>query len=60
MHVAVDLAVGLTLAAAPFVLGFTGRDAWYYWVNAAAVITVVSLSEPRGLVEPVGARACCT
>lgn len=57
VHVAVDLVVGLTFAAAPFAFGFTGLDAWYYWALAAAVITVVSLSEPRGLMEPAGARA---
>ncbi len=42
-HVAVDRLVGLTFVAAPFVLGFTGIDAIYYWVNAAAVLTVTFL-----------------
>ena len=45
-HLAVDLAVGLAFLAAPFVLGFAGLDAWYYWANAAAVLTVVSLHKP--------------
>lgn len=49
LHVAVDFLVGVTFAAAPFVFGFTGIDAWFYWLNAAAVLTVVSLSEPAGL-----------
>jgi hypothetical protein len=40
LHVAVDRTVGLVFAAAPFVLGFTGLDAWYYWANAAAVLLV--------------------
>jgi hypothetical protein len=31
---------------APFALGFSGIDAWYYWANAIAVVVVVSLSEP--------------
>ncbi len=57
MHVAVDLVVGLTFAAAPFLLGFTGLDAWYYWALAAAVITVVSLSEPQTWVEPASSAA---
>lgn len=48
-HVAVDFIVGVTFAAAPFLLGFTGIDAWYHWLNAAAVITVVSLGSPGSL-----------
>ncbi|MGI9407250.1 MAG: SPW repeat domain-containing protein [Hyphomicrobiaceae bacterium] len=46
-HVAVDGAVGVVFILAPFVLGFTGIDAWYYWVNAAAVLTVIALSRPE-------------
>lgn len=42
-HVAVDRLVGVTFVAAPLVLGFTGLDAWYYWANAAAVLTVTVL-----------------
>lgn len=45
-HVAVDFLVGITFLLAPFLLGFSGLDAWFYWVNAMAVITVVSLNEP--------------
>ncbi len=45
-HVAVDLMVGVAFLLAPFALGFSGLDAWYYWINAIAVITVVSLNEP--------------
>jgi hypothetical protein len=40
LHIAVDRTVGLVFAAAPFVLGFTGLDAWYYWANAAALLLV--------------------
>ena len=43
VHVAVDRLVGLTFLVAPFVFGFTGIDAMYYWVNAAAVLTVTFL-----------------
>jgi len=46
-HVAVDAMVGLLFLAAPFILNFSGLDAWYYWANGAAVITVVSLSKPE-------------
>lgn len=42
-HVAVDRLVGVTFAAAPFVFGFTGLDAGYYWANAAAVLTATVL-----------------
>ncbi len=42
-HVLVDRIVGLTFLAAPFVLGFSGRDSAYYWANAAAVITATFL-----------------
>lgn len=45
-HLAVDFAVGLVFAVAPFALGLSGLDAWFYWANAAAVLTVVSLSKP--------------
>ena len=47
-HLAVDFLVGIAFVAAPFVLGFVGLDAWYYWANAAAVLTVVSLHKPEG------------
>jgi len=46
-HLLVDLAVGIVFAAAPFVFGFTGIDAIYYWVNAAAVLLVVGLHKPE-------------
>lgn len=48
-HVLVDGLVGITFVIAPFVLGFKGLDAWFYWANAAAVLTVVSLSKPNSL-----------
>ncbi len=47
VHVAVDALVGITFLAAPFALGFTGLDAWFYWANGAAVMTVVSLHKPE-------------
>jgi hypothetical protein len=39
-HVMVDRLVGVTFLIAPFALGFTGIDAAYYLVNAAAVLLV--------------------
>ena len=47
LDLSVDLMVGVVFAVAPFVFGFTGIDAIYYWVNAAAVLTVVSLHKPE-------------
>jgi hypothetical protein len=43
MHLWVDRAVGLVFIIAPFVFNFTGLDAWYYWVLAAAVILTTSV-----------------
>ncbi len=49
MHVAVDRIVGVTFLAAPFVFGFAGLDAVYYWANAFAVLTVTwLLAAPEG------------
>lgn len=47
LHLAVDLAVGLLFLALPFVLGFSGLDAAFYWLNGAAVVTVIGLSKPE-------------
>ena len=48
LHVTVDRLVGVTFLAAPFVLGFGGLDAAYYWANAVAVLTVtVVLAAPE-------------
>lgn len=47
LHLTVDLIVGLTFLAAPFVFGFAGLDAAFYWLNGAAVVAVISLSAPE-------------
>ncbi|MGF1474293.1 MAG: hypothetical protein ACFB6S_01855 [Geminicoccaceae bacterium] len=52
LHLAVDFAVGLVFVAAPFVFGFAGLDALYYWVNGAAVLLVVSLNRPEPQMQP--------
>jgi hypothetical protein len=46
LHVAVDFMVGLVFVAAPFLFGYSGLDAWFYWLNGAAVLTVIALSRP--------------
>ena len=43
IHLGVDLMVGLVFVVAPFVLSFSGLDAAYYWLNGAAILTVVGL-----------------
>lgn len=54
-HLAVDFAVGVTFAIAPFLFGFTGIDLVYYLANAAAVLTVVSLHQPQQSFAPASA-----
>ncbi|UWQ79189.1 hypothetical protein K3725_18140 [Leisingera sp. S132] len=48
LHLTVDLIVGLCFLAAPFLFGFAGLDAAFYWLNGAAVVAVISLSAPEG------------
>ncbi|MGE0587749.1 MAG: hypothetical protein AB7O48_04190 [Cyclobacteriaceae bacterium] len=47
-HLLVDALVGIVFVAAPFVFSFRGWDAYYYWVNGLAVLTVVTLHKPEG------------
>ena len=53
LHLSVDFAVGILFLALPFLFGFSGLDAAYYWLNGAAVVAVVGLAKP----EPALARA---
>ncbi|RDY59724.1 SPW repeat domain-containing protein [Flagellimonas nanhaiensis] len=46
-HLAIDLVVAVTFMVAPFVFGFSGIDAIYYWFNATVVFLVVSLSASK-------------
>jgi len=49
LHLAVDRLVGVIFVAAPFALGFQGVEAWYYWVNGAAVLLVtLAINAPEG------------
>ena len=57
LHLAVDLTVGAVFLLAPSVLGFSGIDAWYYWVNGAAVLFVVGLHKPDTSSSRIAARA---
>lgn len=52
VHLAVDFLVGVVFVIAPFALGFSGLDAMFYWANAAAVLTVVSLHKPEVVAHP--------
>jgi hypothetical protein len=52
-HLSIDGVVGVAYALIPTIFGFSGIDAIYYWVNAAAVIAVVSL----GMTVQPAARA---
>jgi hypothetical protein len=47
LHLAVDFMVGVAFVAAPFVLGFTGLEATYYWVLGATVLVVVLLDRTK-------------
>ena len=53
-HLLVDFLVGVTFVAAPVIFGFAGIDAFFYWANAAAVLTVVSLHKPETRTIKVG------
>ncbi len=46
MHLTVDFIVGLTFVLAPFIFSFEGLDAYFYWINGAAVLSVVSMHRP--------------
>lgn len=54
-HLAVDRLVGVTFLVAPFVLGFQGLEAWFYWANAAAVLAVTFLLNAPGEAQVRGA-----
>ena len=57
VHLLVDFLVGATFLLAPGLLGLTGLDAWYYWLNGAAVLTVVGLHKPDRVSNPLAVPA---
>jgi len=52
LHLIVDFTVGLVFLAAPFLFGFSGIDAIYYWVIAGTVLTVVAMHQPEEVLQP--------
>lgn len=50
IHLMVDFAVAIVFILAPFLLSFEGLDAYYYWLNGAAVLLVVSLHKSETAV----------
>ena len=51
LHLWVDRAVGVVFVIAPVAFKFSGLDAWYYWVLAAAVLLTTSVfNAPEELV----------
>lgn len=47
LHLTVDALVGVVFVAAPFVLGSTSLDFWYYALLGATVLMVVGLHKPE-------------
>jgi len=58
-HLAVDFAVGVVFLIAPIAFDFAGVDAWFYWANAAAVLTVVGLHKPQAAASQAIASTQC-
>ena len=50
-HLLVDGLVGLVFVLAPLIFSFEGLDAYYYWINGATVLFVVSMHKSE--VAPV-------
>ncbi|TSE04959.1 MULTISPECIES: SPW repeat domain-containing protein [Aquimarina] len=46
-HLIVDFLVAIVFILAPFIFSFKGIDAYYYWINGIAVLSVVSLHKPE-------------
>ena len=47
MHLMVDFLVAIVFILAPFIFSFKGIDAYYYWINGAAVLAVVGMHKPE-------------
>ncbi|WP_405207266.1 hypothetical protein [Aquimarina sp. LLG6339-5] len=47
VHLIVDFLVAVVFIIVPFILSFQGIDAYYYWINGAMVLIVVSLHKPE-------------
>jgi len=57
VHLVIDFVAAAAFALAPFLFGFSGLDAMYYWVLSAAVFLVVAVSqtEEEMLAQPAPA-----
>jgi hypothetical protein len=47
VHLILDAIAGIAFIAAPFLFGFDGLIRWFYLVNGAIVLLLVSVSNPR-------------
>lgn len=47
LHLIIDFIVAILFILAPFIFSFKGIDAYYYWFNGIAVISVVSMHQPE-------------
>ena len=45
VHLVIDFVAAIAFALAPFLFGFSGLDAIYYWALSAAVFLVVAISQ---------------
>lgn len=54
IHLIVDFMVAVVFLAAPFIFSFEGLDAYFYWLNGAAVLFVVGLHKPAEQVPSAG------
>ncbi len=50
IHLIVDFMVAIVFIITPFVFSFEGIDAFYYWINGAVVLSVVSMHNPQTVV----------
>lgn len=50
IHLAVDFIVAIVFIIAPFVFSFEAIDAYYYWINGIAVLTLVSLHKQEVVI----------
>ena len=51
IHLIVDFLVAIVFIIAPFAIGFEGIDSIYYWINGAAVLSVVSMHKPESNIN---------
>ena len=53
IHLAIDTAVAMAFVVTPFLFGFTGLEAWLYWLNAGVVASVpLFLGPPHQSTTP--------